>query len=244
MVNEEEQVVETIGAEQEIIEFEPLGDNELIEEESLTDEQAERLLMELETGEREFSVNDRRMKVVTPSAGDILKADREYARAFNEALDIGLPLQEQLEEKLIAKGFIESDDEFDKTNQKFREEIARLEIKLEQSTKAKNDKTSKKVATDLVKIRNSLLSGIIRRNTLLNSSVEAKAEEARSAYLTSRCVLDIETNEPVWESFDAYLSETDQLLMSRVSYEFASFSSGVSTNFMAEFPEVKYLEGR
>lgn len=229
--------------QEEEVEFLPLSpEQEFVdEEEGLTDEQTDKILAELKTGERNFELNGVNYKIVNPNVRVAQQADWEYSKVFNEALEIGLPLQEDLEKTLVAKKLIPSADEFESFSKKTRNEIERLETKLKLLLKTDNEAEKKRIATKLAKVRANLYTIITRRMSYLNNSVESKADDARNSFLISKCAYNADTNIPVWSSYEEYLNETNRVLLNKISYEFVSFTTGVGLNFLQEFPENKVL---
>jgi hypothetical protein len=46
----------------------------------------------------------------------------------------------------------------------------------------------------------------------------------------------------VWDTYEDFLNDNEYLLISRAIYEFTTFSYGLASNYMIQFPEVKFLE--
>ena len=70
---------EKVEETEETIEFEPAGDNEVIEDGELTPEQAEQIAQELRIGEKIFEFDGTKYKIKMPSMQDTQEADLEYS---------------------------------------------------------------------------------------------------------------------------------------------------------------------
>lgn len=235
MADEEVQV-------EEKIEFEPVGDKEIIEDSELSVEQAEKLVKELRTGEKIFEFDGTKYKIKMPSMNDIQEADFEYSKTFTKAIQAGLPTRKSLEDDLVKRGILDNADAFDNDTQKRREEIRRLEVKLKAAEKAGNKKLMVQNAEKLAHARAESYDAIMYRSSVLGNSAEARADERRTTYLMTRSISYAENEDFVWPDYADYLRETDHALVNKVSYEYLSFTTGITANFMEEFPEVKILE--
>jgi hypothetical protein len=231
--------LETVG---EQIVFEDLDDKEKVEDGELDNEQAKKLIEELKTGERTFDVEDKLYRITYPTMKSVRAAEWEYSKAFNLALEEGLPMREELEDKLIARGVISEEETFEREVEDNRAEIRRLEIKLKNAVSAKRDIESEKIAKQLVKLRGKIFDKFMKKSVMLANSVEAKAEDARTTFILCKSVYVVDTDELLWKTYDDYLNDTNYLLVNKVNYEYSRFMSGATLNYIEEFPEVKVLE--
>lgn len=223
-----------------VVESLPEG-TEVVENKELTDDQAQALLLELQTGERKFKHRDATYVIKYPSTKNVQEADWLYSTVFADGLNTGLPIKAELEKKLIDRGVLTSNEDHEKELDKIRKEIKRLEVKFEQAKKTEHKKELTRLAKELAKFRQMIYDSVIARTQYLNNSVESKADDARTSYLI-HCTIFNEDGTRLWNTYDEYLNERDYPLVSKAGFEYIRFSSGISTNFMDEFPETAVLE--
>ena len=152
------------------------------------------------------------------------------------------PTRDQLERELVKSGAIKEAGKFAEEANKRREEVRRLELKLQKAEQAGNRKMMLDYASKLATLRAENYRELIQRNAILGNSADSKAEEARTIFLMTRSIYYKDTEELVWSNYADYLRERNHKLVNSLSQEYISFTTGITTNFMEEFPEVKILE--
>jgi hypothetical protein len=227
--------------EEEVI-FEPFPEGAEVVEETLTDDQAQKLMQDTISGRRYFEVvGVGRLYIRSPNVQEKQEGDFVYAKLFNKAVMEGLDLSSNLEKELIKRGVLE--DEYDSNSQIAiaRRDLTKYEALLKKYEPTNKSKQVKKLARDIADTRNKIFEIIIQKQNLLSNSAEAKAEEARKNYLISRVTFHADDNKNVWNSYDEYLLEENSLLVSTVDYQFTTFAYGLASDYLMEFPEVKFL---
>ncbi len=232
---------------EKVAEFEELPKNTKVvdKDSSLDSKDAEDLLEDVVSGRRYFEIPGYGKVYLRPATvEETQEASLEYSKMFNKAIMEGIPVQDELEKLLISKGILEDEDAYDSAINKKRRELLQKEELLKKQPKSKaKDKKVIKLAKEVADLRNEIFSDQFKRRNLLSNSAEAKADEIRTAFLISKTAVNADTDEPVWNSFEEYLNETDLVKLSKINFEYLTFSYGLSSNYMYEFPEVSILEG-
>lgn len=242
-MEEKKEIKETTQEEQieENVEFYDSYPNAEYVEGELKDEQVDKMLNELKTGKRFFEIEGKgKFYIRTPTVEEIQKASLVYAKAFNEALKLGLDLQEVLEKEFVKRDILEDESDPNSRSNILRQKLIMLEKILASKNPEDKSKKTKKLAKELADVRNELIEIQVRKQQLLSSSAEAKAEDARNNYFISQTTYH-EDGTKVWETYEDFLAERDMLFVARISYEYYTFSYGLSSNYLEEFPEVKFL---
>lgn len=147
-----------------------------------------------------------------------------YDDFFNEAKDLGLSTIAEMEDIIKHRGIFTEEDE---------EAIRKLEGKIEAQEQVlrKTFRVSahrerlKNIITNLHKEVRKIYS---KKDKMMQLTCEAKAVERRSLYLLVNCVMDFETEKPIWDSVNAFEdSNIDEILRFNLVSQFLSFIGGV-----------------
>ena len=230
---------------EEKIEFKEFPEGtEVIEDDTVSDEQAQKLMDELKSGKRYFEAQEpyNRLYVRTPTVDENQEASLVYAKIFNKAILQGIEPSDSLEKKLVEKGIIEDYSAKDSEMSKAQANLIKSEALLSKFESSNKSKQVKKIARKVADARNEILEVNSKRQNLLSNSADNRADEVRNGFLISRVTHYSDTDERVWETYADFLSETDYLLVGRVTFEFLTFSYGLSSAYMENFPELAFLQ--
>jgi hypothetical protein len=197
------------------------------------------ILSEIKEGKRIWDLNGTKYITRFPTGKDDAAARFEYAKVFNKALEAGIPSQEQMAAKLKAAGIWGDKDNEELS--KLREATGALEVILSKKSPKDTSKQTKKLAGELIQKRGELIEKSSELTGLMNQTIEAIAEEARVAFLISACTENGDGT-PVWPDHNAFMSDKNGELVNTATYEFTTFSNGLSENYIDMLPEVKFLK--
>jgi hypothetical protein len=230
--------------EEEPVEFLPVPEGtEIVEEDTISEEQAEKLFQEVQSGRRYFEAPGiGRAYLRNPTVEETQEAGFIYSKDFNKAVINGIETQEVLTKQLVDKGILEDVSKPDAEVNNLRRELVKKEALLAKYDKNNKSKQAKKIATDLADTRDAIFDIELKRREYLSNSAESKAEDSRNNFLISRIAFSAEDDERIWPTYRDFLNETNLALVATVTYEFITFSYGLSSNYMFEFPEVPFLE--
>ena len=187
---------------------------------------------------QEFEVNDKMYAVRRPKVEEIRKANEVRSKAFNEALQRGDMLREQLESELRKRKLWS--DSREKTYQALRKKVLDGEYKL----KAGGIKLSraKKVALEMADARAEMISLLSSRTDLDSNTCEGKADAARFNYLFAVCLVYDDNGEPYFENgLDDYLLNQDDAVAAAGASHFYYLLSG-SDDVDNQLPENQFLQ--
>jgi hypothetical protein len=185
-----------------------------------------------------FEVNGKTYAVRRPKVEEIRKANEVRSKAFNEALQRGDMLREQLESELRKRKLWS--DSREKTYQALRKKVLDGEYKL----KAGGIKLSraKKVALEMADARAEMVSLLSSRTDLDSNTCEGKADAARFNYLFAVCLVYDDNGEPYFENgLDDYLLNQDDAVAAAGASHFYYLLSG-SDDVDNQLPENQFLQ--
>lgn len=187
---------------------------------------------------QEFEVNGKMYAVRRPKVEEIRKANEVRSKAFNEALQRGDMLREQLESELRKRKLWS--DSREETYQALRKTVLDGEYKL----KAGGIKLSraKKVALEMASARAEMVSLLSSRTDLDSNTCEGKADAARFNYLFAVCLVYDDNGEPYFENgLDDYLLNQDDAVARGGATHFYYLLSG-SDDVDNQLPENQFLQ--
>jgi hypothetical protein len=187
---------------------------------------------------QEFEVNDKMYAVRRPKVEEIRKANEVRSKAFNEALQRGDMLREQLESELRKRKLWS--DSREESYQALRKKVLDGEYKL----KAGGIKLSraKKVALEMADARAEMISLLSSRTDLDSNTCEGKADAARFNYLFAVCLVYDDNGEPYFENgLDDYLLNQDDAVAAAGASHFYYLLSG-SDDVDNQLPENQFLQ--
>ena len=140
---------------------------------------------------RTFEVDGKKYKVVKPTLEVLNEATKLRSRTFNEALQAGDMLREQLEDQLKKRNLWNDDLEIE--YQTLRKEVFRLTGIL--SKGGISLKQARDIALDVAQKRARMVDMLSSRSSLDSNSCEGKADAARFNYLFANCLVYNDTDE-------------------------------------------------
>lgn len=140
---------------------------------------------------RTFEVDGKKYKVVKPTLEVLNEATKLRSRTFNEALQAGDMLREQLEDQLKKRNLWNDDLEIE--YQTLRKEVVRLTGIL--SKGGISLKQARDIALDVAQKRARMVDMLSSRSSLDSNSCEGKADAARFNYLFANCLVYNDTDE-------------------------------------------------
>ena len=185
-----------------------------------------------------FEVDGKKYAVRKPTVDEIRKANEVRSKAFNEALQRGDMLREQLESELRKRKLWS--DSREQEYQDLRKKVLDGEYKL----KAGGIKLSraKKVALEMADARTQMVTLLSSRTELDSNTCEGKADAARFNFLFASCLVYDDNGEPYFENgLDDYLVNQDDPVAGAGASEFYYLLSG-SSNVDDTLPENKFLK--
>jgi hypothetical protein len=175
--------------------------------------------------------------VQQPSREDNQKAQTEYAKAFNEALDKGCLVKSALESKLIEQGIWndKKQKKLEKLNKEVRERLTALKkggIKLNEA---------RDLAVQVRIRRMDVATLLAERNQYDALTADSQAENARIDYLVWRGLKN-EDGSLIFEDIDEYYSNQDQPYVIEAANKLITMIYGMDDNWEAELPENQFLK--
>lgn len=186
---------------------------------------------------RPFEVNGKTYAVRVPTVDEIKGANEARAKAFNEALNRGDLLRDQLEGELRKRKLWNDDRE--QTYQTLRQEVLDGEFSLKKGGIKLSE--AKKIALEMGQKRTEMVELLSSRTDLDSNTCEGKADAARFNYLYAHCLVYNDTEEPYFPNgIDDYLANTEDEVASAGATEFYYLMSGTE-NIDHSLPENKFL---
>jgi len=186
--------------------------------------------------EKRFTFKDKDYVVRTSNASSSIEAQKVYNKAFKKAIEEGAILKKSLEDHMRRQGLWDDDkqEEYDRLIKK----SADIEYKIK-SGQYKLASQLKEKSFELKRIRTQLASLLMVRNSMDSATADGIADNERFFYLITACVIDYETQKPVFSSLEDYKERADSELAIKCAEEYANFAYGLEENY-----EDKLLENR
>ena len=187
---------------------------------------------------KSFEVDGKMYAVRRPKVDEIRKANEIRSQSFNEALQRGDMLREQLESEL-RKRKLWSDGR-EEEYQGLRQSILDGEYKLKKGgIKLAN---AKKVAMEMSDARQQMITLLSSRTDLDSNTCEGKADASRFNYLFAVCLVYDDTDESYFDNgLDDYLLNQDDPVALAGASHFYYLLSG-SENVDERLPENQFLK--
>tara|TARA_R110000824_G_scaffold98613_1_gene235211 strand:- start:4936 stop:5847 length:912 start_codon:yes stop_codon:yes gene_type:complete len=190
-----------------------------------------------DTKKRRFNILDKTYAVRMPTVDEIKQANEARATAFNEALNRGDLLRDQLEGELRKRKLWNDDRE--REYQTLRQEVLDGEFQLQKGGIKLS--RAKDVALQMATKRSEMVNLLSSRTDLDANTCEGKADAARFNYLFASCLVYDETDEPYYSNgLDGYLQNPDDAVAATGAVEFYYLISGTE-NIDTTLPENKFL---
>lgn len=187
---------------------------------------------------RNFDVDGKTYAVRRPKVQEIRKANEIRSKAFNEALQRGDMLREQLESELRKRKLWS--DSREEEYQELRKKVLDGEFKL----KAGGIKLAraKQIALEMADSRSQMVTLLSSRTDLDSNTCEGKADAARFNYLFASCLVYNDNGEPYFENgLDDYLLNQDDPVAAVGASHFYYLLSG-SEDVDDQLPENQFLQ--
>jgi hypothetical protein len=187
---------------------------------------------------REFTVDGADYAVRIPKVQDIKEANELRSRTFNESLQRGDLLRDQLESELRKRELWNDDREME--YQTLRREVLDGEYSLEKGGIKLSQ--AKRIAEDMKDKREKMISLLSSRTDLDANTAEGKADAARFNYLFSCCLVYDETDEAYFPNkLDDYLLNQEDPVAIAGATEFYYLITGGDT-LDEQLPENLFLK--
>jgi len=187
---------------------------------------------------KSFEVDGKMYAVRRPKVDEIRKANEVRSTSFNEALQRGDMLREQLESELRKRKLWS--DSREEEYQELRQSILDGEYKLKKGG-IKLAK-AKKIAMSMSDSRSTMITLLSSRTDLDSNTCEGKADAARFNYLFATCLVYDDSGEPYFENgLDDYLLNQDDPVALGGATHFYYLLSG-SENVDERLPENVFLK--
>ena len=190
-----------------------------------------------DTKKRRFNILDKKYAVRMPTVDEIKQANEARATAFNEALNRGDLLRDQLDGELRKRKLWNDDRE--REYQTLRQEVLDGEFQLQKGGIKLS--RAKDIALQMATKRSEMVNLLSSRTDLDANTCEGKADAARFNYLFASCLVYDETDEPYYSNgLDGYLQNPDDAVAAKGAVEFYYLISGTE-NIDTTLPENKFL---
>ena len=193
---------------------------------------------DLRQDKRSFEYRDKKYAVRRPRVEDVKQANELRAKTFNQALQEGDLLRDQLDNELRKRELW--NDEREDQYQGLRKKVIDGEFTLKKGGIKLAE--AKDIALEMSKSRNGMVSMLSGRSDLDSITCEGKADSARFNFLFSRCLV-YDENEEVYfkEGFDEYMANQDDPVAILGATEFFYLMSGTE-DVDSQLPENKFLK--
>jgi hypothetical protein len=193
----------------------------------------------LEEGPRYFEYEidgeEKKFFLAMPTSEQIRKAEWHYSKVYNKALIEGVATTPEMMDILTDRGLYGP-----KYEEKLRDLQVNITLKIAEMHNTIDDEDKEELAREVQELRDELYRWNQRLTGPLSNSCEQMAEDAEVEYLTSAMVQD-EKGNPVWGSYDAFISEGNQGLALKSRFEVLLWMQGLDADFLDNTPENKVL---
>lgn len=173
------------------------------------------------------------VKVEFPGIKESQMADFKYRVAFNEAIRQGIPTSKSMLKWLEKEGIWTKED--DQVIEDIQKEIKNFRKAIEKvGEDTDSAKPYREKISELVKRIDDLREV---RNSYLQNTAEAIADEARITYLTYVCSSNAETGEKLWDSFEDFQNDRRQQAISKITYQMMLLLMGIDESLLADLPQ-------
>lgn len=169
-----------------------------------------------------------------PTSEQIRQAEWHYSKVYNKALVEGVTTTSEMMDILTTRGLY--GPEYEKKLQDLQISIA---IKIAEM-QAADSTTQGVLALEVQALRDQLYRWNQRLTGPLSNTCEQMADDAKTEYLTSVVVRNSD-NEPMWDSYDDFISEDNQSLALKARFEVLLWLQGLESDFLDKTPENKVL---
>ena len=182
---------------------------------------------------REFKDEETGKKyyIATATAEDVRGADWQYSRTYTKCLVEGITTTAEMIDILTRRGIIGSD--FEQRSEELTNNLNSNVLLLEV---AKSPEERQELISVTEKCRNDLFQWNQRLNGPLSNTAEQISDDVRLEFLTA-CMVQFENGSRVWENYDAYLDNKNQVLALKSRFEVMLYLQGLTSDFLSTTPE-------
>jgi len=194
--------------------------------------------MEKTREKRAFKHDGKLYAVIRPKVENVKQANELRAKTFNESLQVGDLLRDQLDNELRKRELW--DNEREEQYQELRKKVIDGEFTLKKGGIKLSE--AKDIALEMSKSRSNMVTMLSGRSELDSITCEGKADAARFNFLFAACLVYDENDEPYFkDGFDEYMANQDDPVAILGATEFFYLMSGTE-DVDAKLPENKFLK--
>ena len=194
--------------------------------------------LEVRKDKRPFEYNGKKYAVRRPKVEDVKLANELRAKTFNQALQEGDLLRDQLDNELRKRELW--NDEREGQYQGLRKKVIDGEFTLKKGGIKLAE--AKDIALEMSKSRSEMVSMLSGRSDLDSITCEGKADSARFNFLFASCLVYDENDEVYFKGgFDEYMANQDDPVAVLGATEFFYLMSGTE-DVDSQLPENKFLK--
>tara|TARA_R110002020_G_scaffold718_1_gene3560 strand:+ start:37 stop:1041 length:1005 start_codon:yes stop_codon:yes gene_type:complete len=187
---------------------------------------------------RPFEYDGKKYAVRRPKVEDVKLANELRAKTFNQALQEGDLLRDQLDNELRKRELW--NDERENQYQGLRKKVIDGEFTLKKGGIKLAE--AKDIALEMSRSRNEMVSMLSGRSDLDSITCEGKADSARFNFLFASCLVYDENDEVYFKGgFDEYMANQDDPVAVLGATEFFYLMSGTE-DVDSQLPENKFLK--
>lgn len=180
---------------------------------------------------------EREIMVRLPDIHEQRDGQKEYNRAWTDAVKSGALLRSKLEDFMKEQNLW--DDEKEREFANLGREINNKELALAKGGIKLSD--ARKIAIELRELRSELRNLVAKRMELDVHTAEGQADNARFNYWVSKCLVYNDTKKPVFSSIEEYLRESNKGYAVTGASKLAELLYNLDPNFENDLEENKFL---
>ena len=181
--------------------------------------------------------NNVTIDVLRPTAAHLRTAQMEDNRAFRDALESGALLRQKLDQYMTSQGLW--NEEKEKKYQEINKEILDLERRLKGG--GIKLKTAKRLAIRMREKRDEFRDLISERTAMDGNTAEGQADNARFNSLLIQCLVEEETDDPLFSSLESYDKKAAEPYVITGAGQLAQMMYNLDPEYDNNLPENKFL---
>jgi len=181
--------------------------------------------------------NDVTIDILRPTSSHLRNAQMDYNRAFRDALESGALLRQKLDQYMTDQGLW--DDKKEKKYQEINKQIIDLEKRLKGG--GIKLKTAKRLALTMRERRDEFRDLISERTAMDGNTAEGQADNARFNSLLIQCMVEEETDSPIFDSLDDYDKKASEPYVISGAGQLAQMMYNLDPDYDSNLPENKFL---
>ena len=199
--------------------------------------------------ERSFKAVDRHgaeieFQLIEPNLAIENEAERQYRISYSKALAEGVFPKEKLREIMKQYGMWTDSD--DKEMKIVTSKMAIVQMELESAQRAKRTESCKKLAKELVELRQRMYQLFMIQQSVFMNSAEGIAEVSKAEAIMAACTVIKATNQRYWKDYKEYTKERDEDTRSTVYTNVVEVQTQLldktRESIESEYPEHQYLK--